>query len=140
MKIWFFWTALQQNDQKNSSSYRFKTKVGTYIYLKTLWKIFKNPWTREFEYMIGINENVAIPESDALKSCANQTLVETKIGHKVKSNSSIKGKSQDNALIPIQNELDIKADKQSPSQCSSHSSSDGLTPPSSGSSGENLNL
>ncbi|CAG2180841.1 unnamed protein product, partial [Oppiella nova] len=56
-------TALhQQNVGKNSLPYRFRTKLGTYLYLTTLWKTFKNPWTREFEYMIAISENVATPD------------------------------------------------------------------------------
>ncbi|CAG2170219.1 unnamed protein product [Oppiella nova] len=56
-------TALhQQNVSKNSLPYRFRTKLGTYLYLTTLWKTFKNPWTREFEYMIAISENVATPD------------------------------------------------------------------------------
>ncbi|CAG2111977.1 unnamed protein product, partial [Medioppia subpectinata] len=59
-------TALHQTDRtKNSLPYRFRTKLGTYLYLTTLWKIFKNPWTREFEYMVAVNENVATPDPPA---------------------------------------------------------------------------
>lgn len=90
--------------------------------------------------MIAINENVVTPELDALKNAGNQALVETK-GHKSKSSkshkTSNKNNNPENSLIPIQNELDTKADKQS--HCSSRSSSDGLTPPSSGSSGTTSN-
>lgn len=88
--------------------------------------------------MIAINENVVTPDLDAIKTNANainQTNVETNIGHKI--NSKPKSKSTENPIINIQTDLETRAEKQS-SHCSSLSSSDGLTPPSSGSSGKKI--
>ncbi|XP_074604703.1 uncharacterized protein LOC141858001 [Brevipalpus obovatus] len=48
---------LQNNGGRKAESgkYRFKVKSGSYIYLKTSWKTFRNPWTKEFEFLVAIN-------------------------------------------------------------------------------------
>lgn len=47
--------------QTASRAYRLRTKSGSYITLQTYWQLFKNPWTKEFEYLIA--RNVSVPDS-----------------------------------------------------------------------------
>lgn len=54
-----------------SSKYRFKAKNGSYIYLKTCWKTFKNPWTKEFEFLVAINSCVNLLDRDIEDNCNN---------------------------------------------------------------------
>lgn len=35
--------------------YRFRTKENGFLRLQSEWKAFKNPWTKETEYMIAKN-------------------------------------------------------------------------------------
>ncbi|KAJ8924627.1 hypothetical protein NQ315_000777 [Exocentrus adspersus] len=48
-------TALQSTDKVTTSVYRFRTKDGSFIRLQSEWKSFKNPWTKDIEYLIGKN-------------------------------------------------------------------------------------
>ncbi|XP_023313196.1 protein cycle isoform X2 [Anoplophora glabripennis] len=47
--------ALQSTDKVTTSVYRFRTKDGSFIRLQSEWRSFKNPWTKEIEYLIGKN-------------------------------------------------------------------------------------
>lgn len=48
-------TALQTTEKITTSIYRFRTKDNEYIRLQTAWKSFKNPWTKDVEYLIAKN-------------------------------------------------------------------------------------
>lgn len=56
--------ALACNTEVNSGCYRFKTKSGSYLYMQTTWKTFKNPWTKDFEFLVARNTCVPAPDSD----------------------------------------------------------------------------
>lgn len=47
--------ALQRSDKIATNIYRFRTKEGGFIRLQSEWKSFKNPWTKEVEYVISKN-------------------------------------------------------------------------------------
>lgn len=44
-------TALQTNQKLTTNVYRFRTKENGFIRLQTEMRPFKNPWTKEFEYL-----------------------------------------------------------------------------------------
>ncbi|XP_076328728.1 basic helix-loop-helix ARNT-like protein cyc isoform X2 [Tachypleus tridentatus] len=46
---------LQTNERLTTRYYRFRTKEGSFICMQSKWKNFKNPWTKEFEYLIAVN-------------------------------------------------------------------------------------
>lgn len=48
--------ALQTMEKVTSKLYRFRCKSGSFVRLQTEWKAFKNPWTKEIEYMIAKND------------------------------------------------------------------------------------
>lgn len=47
--------ALQTTDIVTTSIYRFRTKENGFVTLQSEWKSFKNPWTKEVEYLIAKN-------------------------------------------------------------------------------------
>ncbi|KAI1301240.1 Aryl hydrocarbon receptor nuclear translocator-like protein 1 [Halotydeus destructor] len=79
--------ALISMAQITSKRYRFKTKSGTYICLETRWKTFKNPWTKEFEYIVARNTCVPMPEVDTVCS-SNVPLTDTEMASIASSSSS----------------------------------------------------
>nr|ANO53973.1 CYCLE1 [Limulus polyphemus] len=46
---------LQTNERLTTQYYRFRTKEGSFICMQSKWKNFKNPWTKEFEYLVAVN-------------------------------------------------------------------------------------
>ncbi len=96
--------------------------------MQTIWKVFKNPWTQEFEYMIAINENIATPDFDSIKnnnnciSNLNSRNIETinKINERINNENENKNKNNTNNRSENQ------------SLCSSRASSDDMLPSSSG--------
>lgn len=48
-------TALQATHKVTTSIYRFRTKDNGIVRLQTEWKSFKNPWTKDVEYIIAKN-------------------------------------------------------------------------------------
>lgn len=56
--------ALAILDELTSAPYRFKTKSGGYLCLVTKWTTFKNPWTKEFEFVVARHTCVPAPESE----------------------------------------------------------------------------
>lgn len=56
--------ALAILDELTSAPYRFKTKSGGYICLVTKWTTFKNPWTKEFEFVVARHTCVPAPDSE----------------------------------------------------------------------------
>lgn len=47
--------SLQMNEKITTKIYRFRCKSGGFVRLQTEWKAFKNPWTKEIEYLIAKN-------------------------------------------------------------------------------------
>ncbi|XP_068918134.1 protein cycle isoform X2 [Tenebrio molitor] len=47
--------ALQNTEHTTTKIYRFRTKDGGFVKLQSEWKSFKNPWTKEIEYLIAKN-------------------------------------------------------------------------------------
>lgn len=48
-------TTLQSNERVVTSIYRFRTKRNDFVSLRSVWKTFKNPWTKEIESMMAKN-------------------------------------------------------------------------------------
>jgi len=46
---------LKKPDEIVTPFYRFRAKDGTFVKLESKWKQFKNPWTKEVEYLISKN-------------------------------------------------------------------------------------
>lgn len=46
---------LQSTEKVVTSVYRFRTKRNDFVCLKSVWKTFKNPWTKEIESMMAKN-------------------------------------------------------------------------------------
>ncbi|KAJ1164746.1 hypothetical protein NDU88_005180 [Pleurodeles waltl] len=50
---------LQSKEKILTGNYKFKTKDGSFITLKSQWFSFINPWTKELEYIVSINTLVS---------------------------------------------------------------------------------
>ncbi|XP_025832005.1 protein cycle isoform X3 [Agrilus planipennis] len=64
--------ALQNSDRITTNIYRFRTKDGGFVRLQSEWKSFKNPWTKETEYLIAKN-NLILTDLDTVESSAEPT-------------------------------------------------------------------
>lgn len=51
-------SALQNSERVTTKVYRFRNKEGNFIRLQSEWKSFKNPWTKDVEYLIAKNSLV----------------------------------------------------------------------------------
>ncbi|XP_055602290.1 basic helix-loop-helix ARNT-like protein 1 [Uranotaenia lowii] len=61
--------ALQGNQCVTTSVYRLRTKENGFVRLQSEWKSFRNPWTKEIEYLIAKNNVILVDfdgNSDAL--------------------------------------------------------------------------
>ncbi|XP_031618356.1 aryl hydrocarbon receptor nuclear translocator-like protein 1 isoform X3 [Contarinia nasturtii] len=58
-------TTLQSTEKVVTSVYRFRTKRNDFVCLRSVWKTFKNPWTKEIESMMAKNSVLfdVIPEN-----------------------------------------------------------------------------
>ncbi|XP_043478053.1 aryl hydrocarbon receptor nuclear translocator-like protein 1 isoform X2 [Leptopilina heterotoma] len=65
-------TVLQSQERISTQIYRFRSKEASFVRLQSEWKSFKNPWTKEIEYIIAKNSAVYFDtrqvESSAIKS------------------------------------------------------------------------
>ncbi|XP_051162665.1 aryl hydrocarbon receptor nuclear translocator-like protein 1 isoform X3 [Leptopilina boulardi] len=65
-------TVLQSQERISTQVYRFRSKEASFVRLQSEWKSFKNPWTKEIEYIIAKNSAVYFDtrqvESSAIKS------------------------------------------------------------------------
>lgn len=52
--------ALQSNEKITTSIYRFRTKDNNNVRLQSDWKAFKNPWTKDVEYIIAKNSVILL--------------------------------------------------------------------------------
>ncbi|XP_059614097.1 protein cycle isoform X2 [Phlebotomus argentipes] len=75
-------SALQISDRITTPVYRLRTKDGSFVRLQSEWKSFRNPWTKDVEYLIAKN-SVILSDSkvDDSSSCggnvANGTMYRT---------------------------------------------------------------
>ncbi|PNF23248.1 Aryl hydrocarbon receptor nuclear translocator-like protein 1 [Cryptotermes secundus] len=64
--------ALQASDRVSTQVYQFRSKDGCYVGLQSEWKSFRNPWTKDVEYMVAKNSvvlsDVRVVESSASRS------------------------------------------------------------------------
>ncbi|KAL1517780.1 hypothetical protein ABEB36_001503 [Hypothenemus hampei] len=63
--------ALQTSDHVATNVYRFRTKEGGFIRLQSEWRSFKNPWTKEIEYVISKN-NLVLSDFRLVESSAGK--------------------------------------------------------------------
>ncbi|XP_063920623.1 protein cycle [Zophobas morio] len=64
--------ALQNTDYTTTKIYRFRTKDGGFVKLQTEWKSFKNPWTKDIEYLIAKN-TLILTDFRTVESSASRT-------------------------------------------------------------------
>ncbi|XP_014610302.1 PREDICTED: aryl hydrocarbon receptor nuclear translocator-like protein 1, partial [Polistes canadensis] len=50
--------ALQSSERVTTQVYRFRNKSSNFVRLQSEWKSFKNPWTKDIEYLIAKNSAV----------------------------------------------------------------------------------
>nr|BAJ16354.1 CYCLE [Thermobia domestica] len=64
--------ALQSSERVTTQIYRFRSKEGSFIRLQSEWKSFRNPWTKDVEYLIAKNSvilsDIRVVESSAVRS------------------------------------------------------------------------
>ena len=48
-------TVLKKNEEIVTPYFRFRTKDGSFVRLESKWKQFRNPWTKDIEYLISKN-------------------------------------------------------------------------------------
>lgn len=60
--------ALQTCEKVTTLVYRFRTKDNGFIRLQSEWKSFKNPWTKDVEYLIAKNTVILYITSNLVKS------------------------------------------------------------------------
>lgn len=77
--------ALQGNQCVTTPVYRLRIKESGFVRLQSEWKSFRNPWTKEIEYLIAKN-NVILSE-----------LVETGSGRTITGGASVHGGSSSNS-------------------------------------------
>ena len=46
---------LKTSESCDTKSYRFRSKDGSFLRMKSNWKAFMNPWTKDIEYIIADN-------------------------------------------------------------------------------------
>ena len=61
---------LKKPDELSTPFYRFRAKDGTFVKLESKWKQFRNPWTKEIEYLISknyllISDEKIVPQLEA---------------------------------------------------------------------------
>lgn len=59
---------LQGQERLASPVYRFRRKDGNFAFLSSKWKTFRNPWTKELDYIIAVNTLVPIQDSEMAES------------------------------------------------------------------------
>ncbi|KAF6201269.1 hypothetical protein GE061_005716 [Apolygus lucorum] len=64
--------ALQSKEPINTKVYRFRCKDGTYIHVQSEWKSFRNPWTKEAEYMVAKNRRIMGEREQQVESSARE--------------------------------------------------------------------
>nr|CAD7401740.1 unnamed protein product [Timema cristinae] len=80
-------TVLQSPQKTTTQVYRFRSKEGCYIRLQSEWKSFRNPWTKDVEYLVAKNSLVLteskVVDSSAVRSAAPNQSQETNGGREI---------------------------------------------------------
>ncbi|XP_054274437.1 protein cycle isoform X2 [Macrosteles quadrilineatus] len=65
-------TALHNQETVRTQIYRFRSKEGSFVRLQSEWKAFRNPWTKDVEYLIAKNKlclsDVKVESSQSTRS------------------------------------------------------------------------
>ncbi|XP_058793226.1 basic helix-loop-helix ARNT-like protein 1 isoform X2 [Phymastichus coffea] len=64
--------ALQSSERITTQVYRFRSKAASFVRLCSEWKSFKNPWTKDIEYLIAKNSAV-FSDTRQVESSANRS-------------------------------------------------------------------
>ncbi|XP_008215805.1 aryl hydrocarbon receptor nuclear translocator-like protein 1 isoform X2 [Nasonia vitripennis] len=64
--------ALQSPERVNTQVYRFRSKGASFVRLNSEWRSFRNPWTKEIEYLIAKNSAV-FSDTRQVESSANRS-------------------------------------------------------------------
>ncbi|XP_029810675.1 aryl hydrocarbon receptor nuclear translocator-like protein 2 isoform X3 [Suricata suricatta] len=71
---------LQSKEKIFTDSYKFRKKDGSFVTLKSQWFSFTNPWTKELEYIVSVN-NLVLRHSEireaSLLPCSSQSSQES---------------------------------------------------------------
>ncbi|XP_039096749.1 aryl hydrocarbon receptor nuclear translocator-like protein 2 isoform X3 [Hyaena hyaena] len=71
---------LQSKERIFTDSYKFRKKDGSFVTLKSQWFSFTNPWTKELEYIVSVN-NLVLGHSEireaSLRPCSSQSSEES---------------------------------------------------------------
>lgn len=89
--------ALQTTEVVTTAVYRFRTKEGTYVRLQTRWKSFRNPWTKDIEFIVAKNsylssENIDSSTSDVAASNYSEMFYPSPGDGIKSSNGSVRGR------------------------------------------------
>lgn len=68
--------ALQSTQQVLTPIYRMRSKDGNFVRVQSDWKSFKNPWTKEIEYLTAKN-NVLLSEASTSSESYQQEATTT---------------------------------------------------------------
>nr|AFV39705.1 Bmal1a [Pacifastacus leniusculus] len=92
-------TTLQNSESCNTQVYRFRTKEGSFVRLQSNWWTFKNPWTKEIEYIISKN-SVVTSEAELVESTmANESVSQSYSNFSEYLNSPDPNHNQDTSPI-----------------------------------------
>ncbi|CAH1170130.1 unnamed protein product [Phaedon cochleariae] len=62
---------LQSTEPVSTAVYKFRTKSGSFVRLQSEWRAFKNPWTKEIENLISMN-NLILTDFGIVESSAGR--------------------------------------------------------------------
>ncbi|XP_063241156.1 protein cycle isoform X2 [Bacillus rossius redtenbacheri] len=68
----FHKAALQSSQRVTTQVYRFRSKDGSFVQLQSEWRSFRNPWTKDIEYLVAKN-SLVLSENQAIGSSAVKT-------------------------------------------------------------------
>ncbi|VVC43609.1 Nuclear translocator,Myc-type, basic helix-loop-helix (bHLH) domain,PAS fold,PAS domain [Cinara cedri] len=66
---------LQECKPKDTETYKFRAKDKTYVHLRSEWKSFRNPWTKDIEFIVAKNiltRSDSKPDSSNKSECSSQ--------------------------------------------------------------------
>ncbi|XP_047451478.1 aryl hydrocarbon receptor nuclear translocator-like protein 2 isoform X2 [Mugil cephalus] len=81
---------LRSKEKIETNCYKFKTKYGSFVTLKSQWFSFVNPWTKEVEYIVSTNTVISHDHSRTSRS-----------GNKSEQSSNSKASEECKKSLPI---------------------------------------